>query len=65
MNSVDIVPGAMKLSRKQGQAWHFTEPDHCGWAQTFTERESFDETVEVSALTEVGEFCSMCEERRA
>ena len=55
----------MKRSRKHGKAWHFTEPDHCDSAQTFTERESFDETVDVSALTEVGEVCSMCEERRA
>ena len=54
----------MKLARKQGQTWHFAEPDHCGWAQTFLERDSFDETTEVVSVDEVGEFCSMCRERR-
>ncbi|MFB6199054.1 MAG: hypothetical protein ABEI52_12440 [Halobacteriaceae archaeon] len=54
----------MELARKSGKMWHFAEPDHCGWAQTFVERDEFEETVEVSSLDEVGEFCSMCLERR-
>jgi hypothetical protein len=54
----------MKLSRKADKTWHFTEPNHCGWAQTFTEEDSFEETTEVSSLDEVGDFCSMCRERR-
>jgi hypothetical protein len=35
----------MKVSRKREQMWHFAEPEHCGWAQTFAEKEEFDETI--------------------
>jgi hypothetical protein len=54
----------MKLARKGNKMWHFAEPDHCGWAQTFAGREEFKEITEVSSLDDVGEFCSMCRERR-
>lgn len=54
----------MELARKQEQMWHFAHPDHCGWAQNFTKKDEFDETIEVSSIEEVGEFCSMCRERR-
>ncbi|MDB9233762.1 hypothetical protein [Halorubrum ezzemoulense] len=54
----------MQLSRKEDQIWHFTNPDHCGWAQTFSDRNSFDETINVSSINEVSDFCSMCSERR-
>lgn len=53
----------MKLARKEAM-WHFAEPDHCGWAQTFVERNSFDETRDVDSIDVVGDFCSMCRERR-
>lgn len=58
------VEQGMQLSRKQNQTWHFTKPDHCGWAQTFTERDAFDETIQVSSIEEVSDFCTMCRERR-
>jgi hypothetical protein len=54
----------MKVSRKENQKWHFAEPDHCGWAQTFTEGDAFEETIEVSSIGELDDFCSMCRERR-
>lgn len=54
----------MKVSRKEEQMWHFSEPEHCGWAQTYAERDEFEETIEISSLGEVGDFCSMCRERR-
>jgi hypothetical protein len=54
----------MRVSRKEDKMWHFTEPDHCGWAQTFTEEDSFEETIEVSSVNEVDDFCGMCRERR-
>jgi hypothetical protein len=54
----------MKLAQKEGQTWHFAEPDHCGWAQTFEERGTFDEEIDVSSVDEVSRFCSMCRERR-
>lgn len=54
----------MRLFRKNEGAWHFAEPDHCGWAQTFLDRNSFEETIEVSSIEDVSEFCSMCQERR-
>lgn len=54
----------MELARKSGKMWHFAEHNYCGWAKTFKERDEFEETIEVSSLDEVGEFCSMCEERR-
>lgn len=57
-------PVMMRVARKTEQTWHFSEPEHCGWAQTFAERGEFDESIEVSSLDEVGEFCSMCRERR-
>ncbi len=55
----------MKLSRKAGQKWHFSEPDHCGWAQTFTERDAFEEQIDVASIDEVDAFCDMCRERRS
>lgn len=55
----------MRISRKARQTWHFAEPEHCGWAQTFAERDEFDETIEVASLDDVSNFCSMCRERRA
>lgn len=54
----------MRLARKKEQMWHFAEPDHCGWAQTFVERDEFEETIEATSVDEVGDFCSMCRERR-
>jgi hypothetical protein len=54
----------MKLARKEGMMWHFAEMNHCGWAQTFDEKNSFDETREVESIDGVGNFCSMCRERR-
>jgi len=54
----------MKVSRKEDQMWHFSGPEHCGWAQTFVERDEFEETIEISSLSEVSDFCSMCQERR-
>ena len=55
---------SMKLARKEGQTWHFAEPEHCGWAQTFEERSTFDEEIDVSSVDEVNNFCSMCQDRR-
>jgi len=54
----------MRVSRKEDKMWHFTEPDHCGWAQTFSEENSFEETIEISSIEEIGGFCGMCRERR-
>ena len=48
----------MWLSRKDGGTWHFSNPDYCGWARTFDERDTFDETVHVWSPASVGEFCS-------
>jgi phage-related protein len=54
----------MRISRKEEQMWHFSEPEHCGWAQTFVEEDEFEESIEVSSLDKVTNFCSMCRERR-
>jgi len=59
-----IMISVMKISRKKDKTWHFAEPDHCGWAQTFVERDEFDEVTQVTSLNEVNDFCSMCRERR-
>lgn len=54
----------MNIARIDGGKWHFAEMNHCNWAQMFTEENSFDETAEVSSVDKVGEFCTMCRERR-
>lgn len=56
----------MKLLRKHGKKWHFAEPEHCEWAATYTDRQAFDEHIDVPSLEAVNgdAVCGLCRRRR-